>query len=248
MTNSKTQPYVIDDLFRPKEEGRSLHDHASSFYRNVMKLGTPIRSPPTSSEIVESTRKLQRTDEVSMKLVTDLQATEKTALWPDLPISSPHPPTTVGVLWYAAHQLLLSQLPISTEKSLSKSPKGGTGRKKGTLKWTSAEIDILLSVAEGNLPAGKVMWEKVALDCTNQMLKWTRTGESCKNKFEKLAFQKKPTGTAEIPVHVAWAKRVKEKISESEMIGYIAGNDANCSSLGGRVWAIKSFSSWRKDD
>jgi len=74
---------------------------------------------------------------------------------------------------------------------------------------------------------------KVALDCTNQMLKWTRTSESCINKFEKLAFQKKPTGTAKIPVHVAWAKQgVKENISENEMIGYIAGYDADCSSLG----------------
>ena len=127
---------------------------------------------------------MPKTDEVSKKLVTDLQATVKTALWPDLPISSPHPPTTVGVLWYVAHQLLLSQLPILTEKGLSRSSKGGTGRKKGTLKWSSAEIDILLAVTEDNLPAGKEMWEKVALDCTNQMLKWTRTGKSCKNKFK----------------------------------------------------------------
>ena len=51
-----------------------------------------------------------------------------------------------------------------------------------------------------------------------------RTGVSCKSKFEKLAFRKCPTGTADIPIHVLQAKELKEEISGHEMIGFVSGN------------------------
>ena len=50
------------------------------------------------------------------------------------------------------------------------------------------------------------------------------TGMSCKSKFEKLAFTKCPTGTADIPIHVLQAKQLKEEISGYEVIGFVSGN------------------------
>ena len=75
MTTSTTQPYDLDDLFRKKEEGLLLNDHASSFYRNVMKLTTPLTKFPKCAKIMESMRKLTRSDLVSIKLVKELEAT-----------------------------------------------------------------------------------------------------------------------------------------------------------------------------
>ena len=78
---------------------------------------------------------------------------------------------------------------MSTEVTPVKSSKGGSGMKPGTLKWSPVDIDILLCVSEKNFLEGKDMWEEVALDDHSHKAKCTRTGESCKNKFEKLDFQ-----------------------------------------------------------
>ena len=63
--------------------------------------------------------------------------------------------------------------------------------------------------------------------CHKNDKKWFRIGESCKNKFEKLALLKKPTGTAEIPLNVLRAKEIKDKISSNEVIGYCEENESD---------------------
>jgi hypothetical protein len=116
----------------------------------------------------------------------------------------------------------------ATKSASGKRMKRNTsGRQKGAKKWTKEEVTILLDQVEEDLPAGKDQWEHVAVGCIMTSKSWIRAGDSCKNKFEKLAFQKKPTGTAEIPLHVHRAKKIKELISEKEVIGHIGGNDSD---------------------
>ena len=64
------------------------------------------------------------------------------------------------------------------------------------------------------------------MECIEYDSTWTRTGESCKNKFEKMAFAKQPTGTADIPIFVLQSKCIKEQISRKEVIGFAGGNDS----------------------
>ena len=35
-------PFVEDDMWRPADEGRSLHDEISMFYREVLQMSTPV--------------------------------------------------------------------------------------------------------------------------------------------------------------------------------------------------------------
>ncbi len=53
-----------------------------------------------------------------------------------------------------------------------------------------------------------------------------RDGDSCRQKFEKLANAPKPTGTSDIPLHVKRAKDIKEMISRDEVIGLSHSNDS----------------------
>ena len=107
-----------------------------------------------------------------------------------------------------------------------KAKKVSSGRKKGAKKWSHAEVSTLLKYVDEVLPAGREQWESVAMECIEYDSTWTRTGESCKNKFEKMAFAKQPTGTADIPMFVLQSKRIKERISRKEVIGFAGGNDS----------------------
>jgi hypothetical protein len=74
------------------------------------------------------------------------------------------------------------------------------------------------------------MWDKVALLCSKTWDgsdSWARQGDACKKKFEKLAFMKAPTGTAEVPVEVRKAKQLLLKIEETERIGIVELNDSD---------------------
>ena len=55
---------------------------------------------------------------------------------------------------------------------------------------------------------------------------YTREGDSCKRKFERLWTKDKPTGTTEIPIHIKRAKNIKEKIMAEECMGYSMHNDS----------------------
>ena len=58
----------------------------------------------------------------------------------------------------------------------------------------------LLDDVDNILPACRDQWDMFAVQCFNNEKKWIRNGESYKNKFDKLAFMKKPTGTTETPL------------------------------------------------
>jgi len=51
--------------------------------------------------------------------------------------------------------------------------------------------------------------------------------DTFKRKFEKLAFAKKPTGQAELPLLILCVKTIKDKISAKECIGITAGNNSD---------------------
>ena len=214
-----SKPYSIEDLHRPATEGRSLHDDASAFYREIMKLQTPIVTVPSKAAIAKAIQAMTKSEaEKFGPLLLNLQVTPLKNLWP-ASVSQP-PPTKEGVLWAAA------QAPRSTVQQDISSPPliKKHGRPQGAKKWSQAEVAVLLQVIGIVLPAGSHHWEKVSVQCTQAKKGMYRSGVSCKSKFEKLAFTKCPTGTADIPIHVLQAKQLKEEISGYEVIGFVSGN------------------------
>ena len=77
----------------------------------------------------------------------------------------------------------------------------------------------MLDIIEDILPCGSDQWEKVSADLYDA--DWTagRDAASCKLKFDRLWQQQKPTGCAEIPLHVSRALDIKQLISKEETIG-----------------------------
>lgn len=64
------------------------------------------------------------------------------------------------------------------------------------------------------------MWEKVAWGCLERIGdKFCQDSPVCKSKFDMLHFKKCPTGTNEIPVHIARVKKIKEKFDQNKVIG-----------------------------
>ena len=58
----KAQPYDELDLFRPATEGRSLHDDANLFYREIMEIETPINpnNLPKSKDVQKAILQIPR--------------------------------------------------------------------------------------------------------------------------------------------------------------------------------------------
>ena len=83
-TFREADPYTRDDLYRPADEGRSLHDDASRFYRDVMGLETPVMksSQPDHGAICEALEyKVQKDDLPIWTIVYSMFQTERAALW-----------------------------------------------------------------------------------------------------------------------------------------------------------------------
>ena len=96
-----SKPYSIEDLHRPATEGRSLHDDASAFYREIMKLQTPIVTVSSKAAIAKAIQAMTKSEaEKFGPLLLNLQVTPLKNLWP-ASVSQP-PPTKEGVLWAAA--------------------------------------------------------------------------------------------------------------------------------------------------
>ena len=57
-----SKPYSIEDLHRPATEGRSLHDDASAFYREIMKLQTPIVTVPSKAAIAKAIQAMTKSE------------------------------------------------------------------------------------------------------------------------------------------------------------------------------------------
>ena len=100
-------PYRSDDLYRPKDEGRSLHDDASHFYCSAMGLATPLQEFPTPEDIHRSIAFIFQhpTDMRSREIVTTLRSTDATNLWPD----GDPPATSVGLLWKVSNAHIFDQ-------------------------------------------------------------------------------------------------------------------------------------------
>ena len=106
-----------------------------------------------------------------------------------------------------------------------KKASGKPGKRSGTKNWTATEINLLLDSIDEIMPSGREMWEQVAVSCLEVDESWGRAGESCKHKFEKMAFAKQPTGQADIPLHILRAKKIKDKISHNEVLGCVYQNE-----------------------
>lgn len=116
----------------------------------------------------------------------------------------------------------------SVHGSGRKQKKGG--RKPGGKNWTPTEVQLMLHFVEEVLPCGRDIWDKVAVSCSKMWDgndSWARQGDACKKKFEKLAFMKAPTGTAEVPVEVRKAKQLLLALEEKERIGIVELNDSD---------------------
>ena len=90
-------------------------------------------------------------------------------------------------VWNTAQQFL------PKKKDKKKSTNGG--HKKGAKGWTAPKTDCLLGIVKEILPTGRNYWEKVTLEHSNEYKSTRWDGEDCKHKFERLAFQEKPTGS-----------------------------------------------------
>ena len=79
----------------------------------------------------------------------------------------------------------------------------------------------MLDIVADELPCGNAQWEHVAVTAFKTNSKWTRAGNSCKYKFDKLVHTVRPTGSGEIPVYILRSKKIKEMISGKEVIGFL---------------------------
>ena len=178
-------PFTKANLERPASEGRSLHDAASSFLRNVMNVPTPISAAnlPKSKEIQKTFLELDPVrDNVAHKFLLDLQATPLQDLWGEDSVSPP--PTKEGLLWHAANALSKNDSDSAKNTSGNKRPSNSIskvkGRKKGAKGWSSKELDHLLDALKEILPTGRNHWEKVAAELVSLFPSFHRDANSCK--------------------------------------------------------------------
>ena len=99
------------------------------------------------------------------------------------------------------------------------------GRREDAKKYTNKHVDFLLNTVEEILPCGKMMWDNISLHCNTRDPDFLHNGESCKNKFYKMVFLKKPTSQVEILIQIRRVKQLKLKIDAEEAIGMVSGNE-----------------------
>lgn len=243
----KASPFTMQDLERPASEGRSLHDLVNRFLRSEMEVPTPVTVLPSLPAIIKA---MERTkDEHYKEFIFDLASTKIESI---LPRGVPVETNLFGLFWKAATTTIHNgAIPADTgfneelvgentrkkrkdaedvESVHCSARKKKGGRKPGGKNWTHTEVQLMLRFVEEVLPCGRDMWDKVALLCSKTWDgsdSWARQGDACKKKFEKLAFMKAPTGTAEVPVEVRKAKQLLLKIEETERIGIVELNDSD---------------------
>ena len=91
----------------------------------------------------------------------------------------------------------------------------------GKKNWSNAETTYLLDFIEERNAltwSGTNVWELISADLM-EVGGYNRTGEACRNKFDKLWKTEKPTGSADPPVLVARAIRIKEQLEAFEVMG-----------------------------
>ena len=209
---------------------------------------------PTVDEIGTAIEKNVARDDLSMwTIVYSLFQTERSALWPDGDLLNhsmgmlwrackSYEPSALRYIHannvddmsrrVASKRKDSGLIPVVSPTKKAKSSKESSssslkkkGKTAGSKNWSNEEMTVLLDVTELWLPCGKEMWEKCAVECLSRSPGWKRAGVAMKAKFEKMCFALKPTGEAEIPLHIQRAKDIKDKISQNEVIGYVHEND-----------------------
>jgi len=110
-------------------------------------------------------------------------------------------------------------------KRNKKDSESSNKKSKRGKSWSANEMSTLIDIIEDIKPCGANQWDLVAAELYQNGYKNGRDGTSCKLKFDRLWQSTKPTGTSEIPLHVARALDVKELISKEEAIGNAGLND-----------------------
>ena len=232
--------FSIIELYGDGENSRSIHDTTNFFYREVMKLKTPLKSLPNVVDVINSMKQITPASGTLYQFIIDLQATKPESLWPQY--KGP-PKTASGIVFEAAHAIApkIQNIPTSrvhpdidivetetTNKRRKIGPKRSRaetrGRRSGSRNWSKTETEILLDIIKEVLPCGSDQWEEVASQLYNAGFE-SRDANACKLKFDKLHTTPKPTGTSAIPRFVAMAKDIKEAISAEEVIGISVLND-----------------------
>ena len=99
------KPYLPNEMWG--EPGtRSYHNDAALFFREVMKLKTPIQSnnTPKCSAVKEALLTIPREQAIT-DMLFDMSVTPCSNLWPD---QHKPPPNAFGVLWQAVHDVFTS--------------------------------------------------------------------------------------------------------------------------------------------
>ncbi|KAF1786089.1 hypothetical protein GQ600_26430 [Phytophthora cactorum] len=94
------------------------------------------------------------------------------------------------------------------------------GTLAGSMNCSLAEVMHMLDIIKKILPQGKDMWDSVSAryDATKAS-HWPNSDmESLRRKFKSLYGLHKPTGCADMPVHVGLAKEVKRLVDEASSV------------------------------
>ncbi len=112
-TNMEPIPFVEEDLYRPSEEGRSLHDQTDWILRRYMNVQPPVSRAnlPTPEDfcqayeriITENKARPTYESRCAYEFIENLKATECNSLWPDH--AEPPPNLKIGNAWLGAQLL-----------------------------------------------------------------------------------------------------------------------------------------------
>ena len=76
------------DLFHPVDKGRSFHNKAAFFYKELFKLPpspNSVKLVPSVDDIYQFIKMINKSKIRSHQLVVDLQYTPHVNIWPELP-------------------------------------------------------------------------------------------------------------------------------------------------------------------
>lgn len=246
---------------------------ALDFYRNFMKLKTPLHFPlPTNDEvkaailqvppesrfnhiflnILESDtfqlfpqfeRASHTQESMFFKSVHDVwydwtlnekknKENNNNTTMPPMPPLPPPPPTADDDWDFSVPELV----PLAQEfprPPAARATARTVRRSNGSnARWNMGEIEVLLSRIRNSInsgrgfPIGATDWEQIASDCLDRKESWRRFGSSCKAKFERLAYTKKPTGTPQMKACIKQAKFLLSLMAKQECVGRAGLNDA----------------------
>ncbi|KAG2771971.1 hypothetical protein Pcac1_g17061 [Phytophthora cactorum] len=94
------------------------------------------------------------------------------------------------------------------------------GKPAGSMKYSLPEVMHMLDIIKKILPQDKDMWDSVSAryDATKASHWPDRNIEGLRRKLKSLSGLRKPTGCADMPVHVGLAKEVTRLIDEASSV------------------------------